>query len=78
VYTNVEKFIRRAETIGFLGENKDRVCTICLVQENIANDFAELECPTRHPYDSIAHLGCNLAKPLVPDARELSSLVLGY
>lgn len=24
VYTNVEKFIRRAETIGFLGENKDR------------------------------------------------------
>ena len=25
VYTSVDKFIRRAETIGFLGENKDRV-----------------------------------------------------
>jgi transformation/transcription domain-associated protein len=28
VYTNAEKFIRRAETIGFLGENKDRVSLI--------------------------------------------------
>lgn len=25
VYTNAEKFIRRAETIGYLGDNKDKV-----------------------------------------------------
>jgi hypothetical protein len=25
VYTNADKFIRRAETIGYLGENKDKV-----------------------------------------------------
>ena len=77
VYTNVEKFIRRAETIGFLGENKDRVRRDRL-EYDISADVAEFQRPTRHPLDCLAHLTSDLAKPFVPDARKLSGLVLGY
>lgn len=38
VYTNADKFIRRAETIGYLGENKDKVCDLLLVRKRMVAD----------------------------------------